>query len=110
MTRTPTGRTDRVEVAGAHERLVTPAEERLVTPADRTARGHAAATPFPVARTVARTGPFRPLVRGIDNAVLARCGTTPGVGVPAVLISGKPPAARITGAPARTGAARGGQR
>lgn len=104
MTRTPTGRTDRVVVAGARE--------CLVTPADRTARGHAAGTPFPVARTFARTGPFRPRnpVRGTDDAVLTGCGTTPGVGVPAVLISGKPAAARITGAPARTGAARGGQR
>lgn len=33
------------------------------------------------------------------NAVLAGCGTTPGVGVPTVIVSGKLAAARITGAP-----------
>ncbi|OEJ57208.1 phytoene dehydrogenase [Streptomyces agglomeratus] len=74
-------------------------EEQLITPADWTAQGHAAGTPFSAAHTFAQTGPFRPrnLVAGIDNAVLAGCGTTPGVGVPTVLISGKLAAARITG-------------
>ncbi|MCQ9129768.1 FAD-dependent oxidoreductase, partial [Streptomyces hilarionis] len=74
-------------------------EEALVTPADWTAQGHAAGTPFSAAHTFAQTGPFRPrnLVRGTDNAVLAGCGTTPGVGVPTVLLSGKLAAARITG-------------
>ncbi|MFF8481282.1 phytoene desaturase [Streptomyces antibioticus] len=74
-------------------------EEVLVTPADWTAQGHAAGTPFSAAHTFAQTGPFRPrnLVRGTENAVLAGCGTTPGVGVPTVLLSGKLAAARITG-------------
>ncbi|MEV7000803.1 phytoene desaturase [Streptomyces sp. NPDC093982] len=74
-------------------------EELLVTPLDWAARGHAAGTPFSVSHTFAQTGPFRPrnLVRGVDNAVLAGCGTTPGVGVPTVLISGRLAAARITG-------------
>ncbi|WP_217254858.1 phytoene desaturase family protein [Streptomyces sp. AC602_WCS936] len=87
-------------------------EECLVTPADWTAQGHAAGTPFSVAHTFAQTGPFRPrnLVRGTDNAVLAGCGTTPGVGVPTVLLSGKLAAARITGTPGRRTAARGGRR
>lgn len=73
--------------------------ECLVTPADWAAAGHAAGTPFSAAHTFAQTGPFRPrnLVRGTDNAVLAGCGTTPGVGVPTVLISGRLAAARITG-------------
>ncbi|MFD5871391.1 phytoene desaturase family protein [Streptomyces sp. NPDC060322] len=73
--------------------------ELLVTPVDWTAQGHAAGTPFSVAHTFAQTGPFRPrnLVRGYDNVVLAGCGTTPGVGVPTVLVSGKLAAARITG-------------
>ncbi|GAA2431128.1 phytoene desaturase family protein [Actinomadura vinacea] len=72
--------------------------ERLITPADWTALGHTAGTPFSVAHTLAQTGPFRPrnLVRGVGNAVLAGCGTTPGVGVPTVLISGKLAAARLT--------------
>ncbi|MFF7445605.1 MULTISPECIES: phytoene desaturase family protein [unclassified Streptomyces] len=74
-------------------------EETLVTPADWQAQGHAAGTPFSAAHTFAQTGPFRPrnLVRGTENAVLAGCGTTPGVGVPTVLLSGKLAAARITG-------------
>ncbi|QES40241.1 phytoene desaturase [Streptomyces venezuelae] len=74
-------------------------EECMVTPADWTDQGHAAGTPFSAAHTFPQTGPFRPrnLVRGTDNAVLAGCGTTPGVGVPTVLISGKLAAARVTG-------------
>ncbi|MEV4944974.1 phytoene desaturase family protein [Streptomyces sp. NPDC053755] len=73
--------------------------EVLVTPADWTAQEHLAGTPFSAAHTFAQTGPFRPrnLVRGYDNVVLAGCGTTPGVGVPTVLVSGKLAAARITG-------------
>ncbi|MEV5100357.1 phytoene desaturase [Streptomyces massasporeus] len=80
--------------------------ELLVTPLDWTAQGHAAGSPFSVSHTFAQTGPFRPrnLVRGVDNVVLAGCGTTPGVGVPTVLISGKLAAARVTGD--RTRAAR----
>ncbi|HEX5565894.1 MAG TPA: phytoene desaturase family protein, partial [Streptomyces sp.] len=75
--------------------------ERLVTPEHWAAQGHAAGTPFSAAHTFWQTGPFRPrnLVRGVDNAVLAGCGTTPGVGVPTVLISGKLAAQRITGPP-----------
>ncbi|WP_328491796.1 phytoene desaturase [Streptomyces sp. NBC_00414] len=90
-------------------------EECLVTPADWTAQGHAAGTPFSAAHTFAQTGPFRPrnLVRGTENAVLAGCGTTPGVGVPTVLISGRLAAARITGprpAPSTTARSRTGTR
>lgn len=74
-------------------------EECLVTPVDWAAQGHAAGTPFSAAHTFPQTGPFRPrnLVRGTENAVLAGCGTTPGVGVPTVLISGRLAAERITG-------------
>ncbi|MFC4004653.1 phytoene desaturase family protein [Prauserella oleivorans] len=72
---------------------------RLVTPQDWAELGHAAGTPFSLAHTFAQTGPFRPanLVRGAANVVLAGCGTTPGVGIPPVLISGRLAAARITG-------------
>ncbi|MDK1474592.1 phytoene desaturase [Streptomyces sp. 549] len=88
--------------------------ETLVTPADWDRDGLAAGTPFSAAHTFSQTGPFRPrnLVRGVDNAVLAGCGTTPGVGVPTVLVSGKLAADRITGgrrpvrAPARRGVRR----
>ena len=74
---------------------------RLFTPADWAADGMAAGTPFSLAHTFAQTGPFRPrnLVPGLANAVLAGCGTTPGVGIPPVLISGRLAAQRITGAP-----------
>ncbi|MFR9674467.1 phytoene desaturase family protein [Streptomyces sp. TR06-5] len=74
-------------------------EQVLVTPADWAAQGLAAGTPFSAAHTLAQTGPFRPrsTVRGTENAVLAGCGTTPGVGIPTVLLSGKLAAARITG-------------
>ncbi|MGW4108092.1 phytoene desaturase family protein, partial [Streptomyces sp. NPDC004976] len=80
-------------------------EELLVTPLDWTAQGHAAGSPFSVSHTFAQTGPFRPrnLVRGVENVVLAGCGTTPGVGVPTVLISGKLAAARVTGGAGRHG-------
>jgi phytoene desaturase len=72
----------------------------LVTPAGWAGAGHPAGTPFSAAHTLAQTGPFRPrnLVRGLENAVVAGCGTTPGVGIPPVLISGRLAAQRITGA------------
>jgi phytoene desaturase len=77
--------------------------EQLVTPADWAAQGLAVGTPFSAAHTFAQTGPFRPsnLVRGRVNVVLAGCGTTPGVGVPTAIISGKLAAARITAAGVR---------
>ncbi len=73
---------------------------RLVTPLDWSHDGLAAGTPFSAAHTFAQTGPFRPrnLVRELENVVLAGCGTTPGVGIPPVLISGRLAAQRVTGA------------
>lgn len=84
--------------------------EQLVTPADWAAQGLAVGTPFSAAHTFAQTGPLRPsnLVRGRTNVVLAGCGTTPGVGVPTALISGKLAAARITTAGARRSTAMSG--
>lgn len=72
---------------------------RLVTPVDWAAQGHGAGTPFSLAHTFAQTGPFRPrnLPGSPENVVLAGSGTTPGVGIPPVLISGRLAAARITG-------------
>ncbi len=76
---------------------------RVVTPGDWSADGLAAGTPFSAAHTFAQTGPFRPrnLVSGWDNVVLSGCGTTPGVGVPPTLISGRLAAAHVTGAAGR---------
>lgn len=74
------------------------------TPADWARAGMAAGTPFALAHTFGQTGPFRPanLIRGIDNAVLAGSSTTPGVGVPTTLISGRLAADRVTGVPERS--------
>ncbi|ALE74094.1 MULTISPECIES: phytoene desaturase family protein [unclassified Pseudonocardia] len=76
-----------------------PSWTRLWTPQDWARAGMAAGTPFSASHTLPQTGPFRPrnLVPGTANAVLAGCGTTPGVGIPPVLISGRLAAERITG-------------
>ncbi|MEV0080643.1 phytoene desaturase family protein [Nocardia neocaledoniensis] len=78
--------------------------DRVDTPATWAAQGMIAGTPFSIAHLFRQTGPFRPrnLPRGVDNVVLAGCGTTPGVGVPTTLLSGKLAAARIGGSRART--------
>ncbi|MGQ0843914.1 MAG: phytoene desaturase family protein [Sporichthyaceae bacterium] len=71
----------------------------FATPADWAARGMAAGTPFAASHLFRQTGPFRPrnLARGWDNVVFAGSGTTPGVGVPSVLVSGRLAAERILG-------------
>jgi phytoene desaturase len=71
----------------------------VTTPAEWEARGLAAGAPFAAAHTFRQTGPFRaPNLSGsVENVVLAGSGTTPGVGVPMVLISGRLAAERITG-------------
>jgi phytoene desaturase len=86
-------------LAGRGIELGEPVTEHLITPDDWGRLGLAAGTPFSAAHTFAQTGPFRAgnLVRGEGNVVLAGSGTTPGVGVPTVLVSGKLAAARITG-------------
>jgi phytoene desaturase len=72
---------------------------RVVTPAGWARQGMVAGTPFSYAHTFSQTGPFRPgnRPRGVENAVLAGCGTVPGVGVPTALVSGRLAADRITG-------------
>jgi phytoene desaturase len=71
--------------------------ERLVTPLDWEADGLHLGTPFSLAHTFGQSGPFRP--RNIDprvpGLVFAGSGTTPGVGVPMVLISGRLAADRV---------------
>ncbi|MCC2594100.1 phytoene desaturase [Tessaracoccus sp. OS52] len=73
--------------------------EELVTPLDWESQGMAAGTPFALAHTFPQTGPFRP--RNVDKRapglVFAGSGTTPGVGIPMVLISGKLAARRVEG-------------
>ena len=72
--------------------------ERLVTPTDWLADGLTAGTPFALAHTFAQTGPFRPpnTDRHLPGLVFAGAGTTPGVGVPIVLLSGRLAAERVS--------------
>lgn len=71
--------------------------ERLVTPADWKHQGMAAGTPFALAHTIAQTGPFRPsnIDKRVPGLAFAGSGTTPGVGIPMVLLSGKLAAQRV---------------
>lgn len=72
--------------------------EHVDTPATWAAAGLAAGTPFSLAHRLDQTGPLRIYrgVRAFDNVEVAGCGTTPGVGIPPVLISGKLAAQRLT--------------
>ncbi|GGM87774.1 phytoene dehydrogenase [Lentzea pudingi] len=79
-------------------KLVADAEPlAVVTPDDWAREGQAAGTPFSAAHTFTQTGPFRPgnLPFRDGNVVLAGSGTTPGVGIPPVLISGRLAAERL---------------
>ena len=71
--------------------------EEFVTPADWKAQGMAAGTPFSLAHSFLQTGPFRPsnVERRRPGVFLAGTGTTPGVGIPMVLISGELAARRV---------------
>lgn len=75
------------------------AVDHLDTPSTWLDRGMLAGTPFSAAHVFAQTGPLRTsnFPRRSTNVVLAGCGTTPGVGVPTVLLSGKLAAQRIAG-------------
>ena len=54
-------------------------------------------TPFALAHTFGQSGPFRPrnVDRRVPGLVFAGSGTTPGVGIPMVLMSGKHAAWRV---------------
>ncbi len=71
--------------------------EQLVTPVDWEAEGMHLGTPFALAHTFFQSGPFRPanVDRRVPGLVFAGSGTTPGVGVPMVLLSGKLAAERV---------------
>ena len=73
--------------------------DHVDTPQTWLDKGMLAGTPFSASHLFRQTGPFRTrnLVPTKENVVLAGCGTTPGVGVPTVLISGKLAAERIVG-------------
>ena len=82
--------------------------EELVDPQDWEAQGMERGTPFALAHTFAQTGPFRPknLEKRVPGFFFAGSGTTPGVGVPMVLVSGRLAAERVVDylpvVPART--------
>ncbi len=71
--------------------------EVLITPQDWADRGLGAGTPFAAAHTFAQTGPFRSRNTLGENVAFAGASTTPGVGVPMVLISGRLAAERLIG-------------
>ena len=71
--------------------------ERLTTPQDWADQGMEQGAPFANAHTFFQTGPFRPKNIYGENIVFTGSGTTPGVGVPMVLISGRLAAERILG-------------
>ncbi|RJO69110.1 phytoene desaturase [Nocardia panacis] len=75
------------------------AVDHLDTPHTWRDQGMIAGTPFSAAHLFRQTGPFRTrnFPRGSANVVLAGCGTTPGIGVPTALLSGKLAADRIIG-------------
>ena len=86
-----------MEELAARKLLVDAEPLAVVTPDDWARDGQAAGTPFSAAHTFAQTGPFRPtnLPFRRGNVVLAGSGTTPGVGIPPVLISGRLAAERL---------------
>lgn len=68
-----------------------------VTPADWAAQGMAAGTPFAASHHFRQTGPFRPanVAPKVDGVVFVGSSTTPGVGVPMVILSGRLAAVRV---------------
>ena len=72
-------------------------QEQLVTPQDWGSQGMHLGTPFALAHTFGQSGPFRPsnIDRRVPGLVFAGSGTTPGVGIPMVLVSGKLAAERV---------------
>jgi phytoene desaturase len=88
-----------LERRGYHDLTSSMSVDHLDTPQTWLDKGMLDGSPFSSAHVFRQTGPFRRknLVPGLGNVVLAGSGTTPGVGVPTVLISGKLAAERITG-------------
>jgi phytoene desaturase len=80
--------------------------EHITDPSDWERMGMRDGSPFSAAHSFWQTGPFRPKNIWGDNIVFAGSGTTPGVGVPMVLVSGRLAAERITGPSATRSAGR----
>ncbi len=71
--------------------------EQFVTPDEWAAQGMHLGTPFALAHTFRQSGPMRPpnVDRRVPGLVFAGSGTTPGVGIPMVLLSGRLAAERV---------------
>ncbi len=87
----------RIEGAGYGPVRTAVVEHEVVTAADWARQGMAAGTPFGVSHHFRQTGPFRPrnVAPRVDRVVFCGSSTTPGVGVPMVLVSGKLAAERV---------------
>lgn len=68
-----------------------------VTPKEWAEQGMAAGTPFAASHHFRQTGPFRPanVAPKVDGVVFVGSSTTPGVGVPMVILSGRLAAERV---------------
>ncbi|WP_138997872.1 phytoene desaturase family protein [Rhodococcus zopfii] len=99
---------DDLERRGYRNLRASMAVDHLDTPQTWLDKGMLAGSPFSSAHVFRQTGPFRRknMVSGLGNVVLAGSGTTPGVGVPTVLISGRLAAERIGAAQAGAGTPR----
>jgi len=88
---------DRMEAAGYGPVRETTRVAWAVTPRDWERQGMAAGTPFAASHHLRQTGPFRPknVAPKVDGVAFVGSGTTPGVGVPMVLYSGKLAAERV---------------
>ena len=87
----------RLEAAGYGPVRAATVCSEVVTPADWGRQGMAAGTPFAASHHFRQTGPFRPrnVAPRVGGVVFTGSSTTPGVGVPMVLISGKLAAERV---------------
>ena len=87
----------RLTAAGYGDIVSATVVAEAVTPADWARQGMAAGTPFAASHHFGQTGPFRPanVAPKVGGVVFTGSGTTPGVGVPMVLISGKLAAERV---------------
>lgn len=87
----------RMEAAGYGDVTASTVVAQVVTPADWARQGMAAGTPFAASHHLFQTGPFRPrnVAPTVGGVVFTGSGTTPGVGVPMVLVSGKLAAQRV---------------
>ncbi len=73
--------------------------EQIYDPKDWLSMGMSKGTPFALSHRFFQSGPFRPanFSKEVENLFFAGSTTTPGVGVPMVLTSGKLAAQRIAG-------------